>query len=327
MRLAERLGKRRASSRGFHTAVVTTFAVDFCGFEEIILPQLATAGATNILLICDERMGALALNDGSILPRQLGRNYALFCPYQAAGVFHPKIVVQLGRDGGRAFVGSANATAAGFSGNLEIVTEVSCTAEPGPERDFVRSAWAYVEEIARAARGAAADALDWARARTPWLAEPFEPAVRSLADGGLLGLMTRPGPVEIADRFVSLIGSERIDRLIVMSPYWDDGLAALGDLAERLGSPPILVLVDPGAHGLPHPMPIIPNLTLVDCSSWRQGRFKHAKLILAQTKEHDHVLSGSTNCTQPALGVRGRPGSTRRLRSTDGPLATRQCQR
>ncbi len=87
MRLAERLGKRRASSRGFHTAVVTTFAVDFCGFEEIILPQLATAGATNILLICDERMSALALNDGSILPRKLGRNYALFCPDQAAGVF------------------------------------------------------------------------------------------------------------------------------------------------------------------------------------------------------------------------------------------------
>ncbi len=120
--------------------------------------------------------------------------------------------------------------------------------------------------------------------------------------------MTRPGQAEIADQFVSLIGGERVERLIVMSPYWDDGLAALGDLAERLGSPSILVLVDPGAHGLPHPLPIIPNLTLVDCSAWRQGRFKHAKLIFAQTRDHDHVLSGSANCTQPALGVRGRPG-------------------
>ena len=309
MKFAERLGKRRATSRGFHTAVVTTFAVDFAGFEQVVLPQLAAAGATNILLVCDARMSAMALSDGSLLPQQLGRDYALHGPAQSAGVFHPKVVVQLGRDGGRAFVGSANATASGIGGNLEIVTEVACTAEPSAERDFVRSAWTYIEEVTGGAKGAAADGIAWARERTPWLAEPEPSGVLTLGDGSLLALLARPGGSGLADRFADMIGDDPVERLVVMSPFWDDGLAALRDLSERLGGPAAVVLVDPEAHGMPDPVPVMPNMGLADCSSWGRGRFKHAKLILAQTAEHDHLLAGSANCTSSALGLRGYAGS------------------
>jgi hypothetical protein len=309
VKLAERLGKRRATSRGFHTAAVTTFAVDFAGFEQVVLPQLAAAGASNVLLICDERMSAMALSDGSLLPQQLGRDYALHGPIQSTGVFHPKVIVQLGRDGGRAFVGSANATASGVGGNLEIVTEVTCTAELSPEREFVRSAWAYIEEVTGAAQGAAADGLAWARERTPWLGGAAPSGVLTLGDSSLLALLARPGGSGLADRYADLIGDDPVERLVVMSPYWDDGLVALRDLSERLGDPRIVVLVDPRAHGLPDPLPVMPNMALADCSSWAKGRFKHAKLFLAQTAEHDHVLAGSGNCTSAALGLRGYAGS------------------
>jgi len=309
VKLAERLGKRRATSRGFHTAVVTTFAIDFAGFEQVVLPQLAAAGATNVLLVCDARMSAMALSDGSLLPQQLGRDYALHGPAQSAGVFHPKVVVQLGRDGGRAFVGSANATASGIGGNLEIVTEVACTAEPSSERDFVRSAWDFIEEVTGGAGGAASDGIAWARERTPWLAGPEPSGVLTLNDGSLLALLARPGGGGLADRYADLIGGDPVERLVVMSPFWDDGLVALRDLSERLGGPTVVVLVDPEAHGMPDPLPVMLNMGLADCSSWDRGRFKHAKLILAQTAEHDHVLAGSANCTSPALGLRGYAGS------------------
>lgn len=309
MKLAERLGKRRAASRGFHTAVVTTFAIDFAGFEQVFLPQLAAAGGANILLVCDERMSAIALSDGSLLPQQLGRDYALHGPSQASGVFHPKVVVQLGRDGGRVFIGSANATAAGAGGNLEIVTEVACTMDASPEREFVRTAWAYVEQVTGGAVGAAADAIAWARSRTPWLIGPEAPALQTLEDGTLLALLARPGMGSISARFVDLVGSEVIDRLVVMSPYWDDDLTALSDLAERLGLPPIIVLVDPNAHGLPEHLPSELTVSLIDASAWRKGRFKHAKLIVAQSADHDHVLAGSANCTAAAMGVRGFAGN------------------
>ena len=44
----------------------------------------------------------------------------------AAGVFHPKLVVQLGRNGGRIIVSSANMTATGLAGNLELAGEFTC---------------------------------------------------------------------------------------------------------------------------------------------------------------------------------------------------------
>lgn len=132
MNLLDRLVRRKG--RGFHSAIVTSFAVEFEAFENVMLPQLMGSGATNILLVADDRMTALALSDGSTLPEQLGRDYALYGPPVAAGLFHPKIVLQLGRDAGRAFVSSANTTGAGLAGNFYVLAPTSFPVPSQPGR-------------------------------------------------------------------------------------------------------------------------------------------------------------------------------------------------
>src|SRR3546814_8266462 len=72
--------------------------------------DVCSSDLTNLLLIADDRMAAMALTDGSRLPVALGRDYALHSPPASDGIFHPKIILQLGRETGRAFVSSANAT-------------------------------------------------------------------------------------------------------------------------------------------------------------------------------------------------------------------------
>src|SRR3546814_7757914 len=74
MKLPERLGRR--PRKPFHSAITTTFAVEFAAVEEILLPQLRASGANNLLLVADDRMAAMALTDGSRLPVALGREYA-----------------------------------------------------------------------------------------------------------------------------------------------------------------------------------------------------------------------------------------------------------
>jgi len=167
MKLPERLARRKG--RGFHSAIVTSFAVEFAAFEEVMLPQLGAGGSSNVLLIADARMTAMSLSDGSNLPMQLGRDYVLFSPPVGDGVFHPKIVLQLGRDAGRCFVTSANATGAGLGGNVEIAVEVECGSEPSAEREIVRAAWRYLERLVPSDAGAARDAMNWARERAQWL--------------------------------------------------------------------------------------------------------------------------------------------------------------
>lgn len=100
MKLPERLARR--NGRGFHSAFATSFAVEFAALEEVMLPQLSAGGANNVLLIADARMTTMALSDGSALPQRLGQDYVVYSPPAADGIFHPKIILQVGREGAAA---------------------------------------------------------------------------------------------------------------------------------------------------------------------------------------------------------------------------------
>ena len=115
MWLYERLG-----DTGYHTAIISSFGVDFQAFETIVLSRLRGAGCRNVVLIADSAMVGLALDSGAPPPRSAGTHYLVVKASANGGVFHPKIFLQLGRKGGRMIVASANATGAGLAGNLEL---------------------------------------------------------------------------------------------------------------------------------------------------------------------------------------------------------------
>src|SRR3546814_18700192 len=113
-------------------------------------------------------MAAMALTDGSRLPVALGRDYALHSPPASDGIFHPKIILQLGRETGRAFVSSANATGAGLGGNVEIAIEIEAGNEDGHDREIPRAIWQYLSPLVPEEVSPTRDALRRARERTPW---------------------------------------------------------------------------------------------------------------------------------------------------------------
>lgn len=308
MKLPERLARRKG--RGFHSAFATSFAVEFAAFEEVMLPQLSSGGASNVLLIADGRMATMALSDGSALPEMLGREYVLFSPAAAEGVFHPKIVLQVGRDGGRCIVSSANVTGAGLGGNVEVAVEVECGSEPSAEREIIRSAWRYMSALVPSDAGAASDSLNWARERARWLDEPGENTqLQLLEDGTAIALLARPGADGIAERFAAMIDGEAVERLIIVSPYWDEDLAAVTGLERALTPDRTLLMLDVKRHEFPVSAPFPSHREIIDISDWRPSRFTHAKMLIAVTSEHDHVLSGSANCTLAALGNDGFAGA------------------
>ena len=292
LKIVDRVG--RPSKTCFHSAFVTTFATDFAALEELLMPQLMAVGCRNIGVICDARMGTLALSDGSALPRQLGRAYGLYSPPVGQGVFHPKIILQLGRTQGRAFISSANLTVAGLGGNVEIGAEIECTAEPSTERALLRAVAAYVNSRV-VEPGAVRDALDWALARTPWLEGEDDPTSDDAA------FLTSPGDPGILASFIERV-VDPVERLWIMSPYWDGSLAALRALTEALSPSRTTVLIDTQTHEFPVGANLPAVTEFVDIAGWRPKRFTHAKMFLAQTARHDHVLFGSANCTTAALG-------------------------
>ena len=299
------------SEGGYHSSIASTFNVDFDAYETIVLSRLRGAGCRNNLLLCDSRMVTASLDGAFRLPRYAGRLYSVSGAQgeRAGGVFHTKILVQLGGGKGRLLIGSANLTASGIAGNLEIVSELRATAEPSGERRILRQALDYLLRHLDQGDPAVEAQLEFLRRRTPWLSEtePAQGAI-SLTDGTLAAFLASGTSDAIADRFIGLV-DEPIQRLFVISPYWDEQLAALQYLTSAWKPSEVSALIDKEVTAFPSvPSAVLPVLRLYDRGKAFKSRFIHAKVIIAQGKNADHVLFGSANCTLAALGTSTLPG-------------------
>jgi hypothetical protein len=298
MKLYEYFGKS-----GFHTCLVTTFGIDFDAYENVVFSRSRGAGCHNNLLIVDDRMLSLALDGNSSLPRHAGRLYTV-TGATAKGVFHAKLALQLGRSSGRLIVSSANTTSAGLAGNLEIAGVVECAAEASGERQLVNAAFRYLTRFLDNSDPGIRQQLDWMRARTPWLMEDdFTPGIVTLKDDSRAAFMTSGGLQGIASQFLAAIGDEKPERLIVVSPYWDEDLAAINRLVDETAVTEAVILLDEGRHIFP--LSALDSKRPVSLRKFKapdESRFIHAKVIIVQTARADHVLYGSANCTVAALG-------------------------
>lgn len=289
--------------RGYHSCVMTTFGIDFAAFENIALHRLRGAGCNNNLVIADAGMLAHALESAIELPRHAGRQYTV-AGTRSKGVFHPKIILQLGRKTGRVFVSSANLTAPGLAGNLEVIGTIAASHDNSGESRLLASAWRYVEQFLDLDQEAVAHQVARMRKQAAWLMDvvPADGIV-SLANGEAAAFLDSAGKRTIASRFATFIGGDPVKRLIVVSPYWDEDLKALRDLHESTGAREVCVLV--GGY-----KPSFPTQRLVERDAIRlfplrteKNRFVHGKVIIAQTRDADHVLYGSANCTVAGVGA------------------------
>ncbi|WP_441278596.1 hypothetical protein AB7783_20055 [Tardiphaga sp. 172_B4_N1_3] len=300
MRLYERFGER-----GYHTSIISTFGIDFDVYENVVLSRLRGAGCHNNILLCDGALLGQSLANVATQPRSAGRLYTVNGK-RAAGAFHPKLIIQLGRDGGRIIVSSANMTATGLAGNVELAGEFACGVDDSGEQRLIAQAWSYVMRHCDRT-GQALDAqISWAETRTGWLRRAQAaagPVV--LKDGTTAALLTTGQRTGIAERFLAQINSRSVERLVVISPYWDDGLKALDYLAKTLSPAKIDLLVDSETKLFPvKALKKFANVRLFDRKGFRKSRFLHAKAFIAQTEDADHVLYGSANCTVAALGLK-----------------------
>lgn len=294
---------------GFHTSIVSTFGLDFEAYEAIALPRLRDAGCNNNIVVADARMLVQSLSDEARRPKFAGRRYSVVGA-NAAGVFHPKVILQLGKASGRLLVGSANMTAAGVAGNLEVVGQIAVADDNMAAAPLLRAAVDYLLKFTEAG-SVARRQVEWALKRTRWLpATASAEAVVALQEGMRVAFLPRNDTKGIAERFVEFVGDRAVQRLVIASPYWDHDLRALRALQGRFGAQ-AAVLIQPQAALYPvhaHPQSGLFELFDVSRIPGAASRFAHAKLFVAETASGDCVMFGSANCTEAALGTSAHPG-------------------
>lgn len=288
------------SEPGYHSAFLTTFSFSASAFEDIALSRLRSAGCRNIHVVADEGM----LNDEFAqfgIPRHAGTYYHLV-KEKRAGAFHPKIMLQLGRERARLIVTSANLTSTGLAGNLELVNIVECAGKDNPAAPLILAALKYMSNCVTHPNAWFSEGLRRATARTPWLLglSPEDQYVDPTF--GLTGLLHDQSTQSVADQFTDLVSPDEIHRLTVVSPFWDDELAALKQLQQGFGAPPVRVVVERERGLFPRDAASrVDNLSIHDLTPLQANRRLHAKLFIAEGKFFDHVLAGSMNCSVAAL--------------------------
>lgn len=294
---------------GFHTAFMTTYSFGAQAFEDVPLPRLRSAGCRNICVLVDRQMANLAFTETGP-PMFAGSSYHLI-KIDAPAAFHPKITLLLGAKKGRLMIGSANLTAPGLGGNKELIASIAYSTE---QPDFVPLFARALEYISRYVPDDDpwfSSSLDRARRWTPWIntSDPSFEIAPNPADKMAI-ILDRPG-ITIKDQIAGHIGDDQIERLIVLSPFWDKKLEGLRQLRETLGGPPTDLLIENERSGFPkNKLGGLQNTQVFDAASFSDNRPIHAKLFIALGQQWDHVISGSINCSYPALlGLTGQSGN------------------
>lgn len=261
------------------------------------------------MLLADAAMLTRSVQATPAAFRAAGRRYAVV-PISLPGCFHPKIHLRLGSDKARLIVGSANATAAGWCRNLEVLADLDWSArdEAAARGPLIRKAYDYLMHWLRDAPGEVVQYKCRLIERySPWLRdlEANEEEV-SLADGSRIDLFCERGGdlPSILRQLAGRAAGEKICRLIVLSPYWDANLQGLRELRKALSKCPTVIVLNPEKSSFP-----IDVLRAKDDFEFvalkadvDRKRFPHAKVILIETTVADHVLFGSANCSDDALG-------------------------
>jgi hypothetical protein len=301
---------------GFHSSVATTYSVDGAFYDGSVQRRLRRFECLNNILIADISMLSRALAATPETFALAGQRYAIV-PARVHGCFHPKILLRLGARRARLLVGSANVTAAGWGVNLEIAAcfEYRNRDKEGTAGRLVRKAYDYLLRWLEPVQGESiAHKLRLHRRDSAWLVElEANGSPVLLPDGTAADLLCdfgdgKPG---IMNRLVELVDGERVRQLVVVSPYWDYDLSALQNLRRAFRMPTTFIGLNPFVSEFPTEAVKKDRSLRFTAVPAEEGneRFLHAKIIIVSSDKADHVVFGSANCTDAALGSVGRGGT------------------
>lgn len=285
---------------GFHSAFLTTYAFGAQAFEDVPFSRLRGSGCRNIVILADRQMVNQSFAELGP-PKFAGSSYHLV-KADAPGAFHPKITLLIGAKKGRLLIGSANLTALGLGGNRELVASLSYGEDATGTAHHFAAALNYIRSKVPSDDLWFATAMQRVLRSSPWLREAMEnPFPEQEANLEVALLYDRPNAT-ILDQIAASVGDDRIGRLIVVSPYWDMKLEGLARLRASMGDPPTDLLIDAASTYFPKSeLPRFSDIGIFKVDTSDSKRFVHAKLVIAQGQAWDHVISGSMNCTLPAL--------------------------
>lgn len=313
------------SKNRYEFSFITTFNAYLPFYEQIALRRLIKAGCRVNTLLMDAGEFAACVSDTSGKPLLAGRDYTIIPVDAGRGVFHPKILLLLGRDHAALCVGSHNLTLSGFGKNRELTTvfEINPNSEAGTRQIF-RNVWKALRSWTSSQPEELLDSFSFVEKEVSWLTADDE----SLAENSDFFYAAGGNGISLWEQIRPTLPIH-IRRATLISPFFDEDLKFLRELKNALKPKEFIVGVETKTVQIsPKAQTLFPDIKFVESSSLREGRgYLHAKTIYLETETGEEILiTGSANASGAAwLGEGGRRNceSVVRLHSKEASAAVK----
>src|SRR5258708_3008448 len=223
----------RVERNHYNHAIFLTYSLDIPFFESSVLRPLVSRGCNNIVVLGDaHRVSSevLRLTEPALSSRgwAVGKYYSL-TPVHHSFAFHPKVVLLVGETVDL-FIGSGNLEPGGMRGNLEIFHGLECGTEDSDDTEVgnvVKDVWHYIKtQAAMPVPRFVSLQLEKIEESVPWIATQH-------VGGGAIRLVAGPGK-DVVPLIHEVVGSDSVETLYIMSPFFDAKLETLVELKNKL---------------------------------------------------------------------------------------------
>ena len=278
------------NSKGYDTALLTTFNFEVDFFEKAIMGRLIRNSIKKISLFVDARELEKAMQ--MVAACSIGQKYAV-TPVFMSGSFHPKVILLLGEKKARVIVGSGNLKLSGYYINNEVFDYIDCDLDNQEHKNVIADAISFFQQLQQITPLLDADLIRSFRKR--WYSKNTgrDSRIRFLQND----------TVSILDQ-AALAISEDVKCISVASPYFDNDLRALKMLSAKYGNARIRLYLQKGTStflGNKKDYDAVRVFEDIETESNKNHHFYHGKVYLFECESRSYILFGSSNCTQSAL--------------------------
>ncbi len=309
----------------FHSAILTTYAIDLVHFDTYIRNVLhrKQISSINILVDKDQLDKALQYVSPGCL-YNAGKDYCI-SNISASGVFHPKINFFVGDDAVLVLVGSGNLTVTGHGKNHEAFSGFMINRDNDSQRPLVEECWAYLKRFAsQTGKFEKQRILQEIPENCNFLSDDYSFKSHSYCDINeklQAALLYNEEGDSIFSQISRLVPVEDVDKITVLSPFFDDNGAALDNLLQLCPHAKIDVLIQQDCALPPYKMQDSNRICFFDFDETKRGKVRiknyerkaHAKVIVFNTDTVEYCVVGSANATIAGLGTQGRRGRNEEL--------------
>ena len=304
----------------YHSAVLTTYAVDLIHFDNQLLNMLHRKQICSVNVFVDDCQMERSMEYVSpIFMRNIGKEYTI-TNISAIGAFHPKINFFIGDESVLVVFGTGNLTVTGHGKNHEAFTGFMIDEANVSHRPLIEECWRYITQFAK-------QCGEFERNRIlreipencTYLDVSFNIIPHNMyevQEGLYAALLYNEAESSILQQISNIVPLNEVQIVTVLSPYFDESGESLITLSQLCPNAAINVLIQEECVLPPCKLQQRKRINFYDFSETKRGKivFKtydrqlHAKIFHFKTTDSEYCIIGSANATTAGLGTLDKRG-------------------